>query len=40
MPYGDVVASEIAEKDSFMRRKPKGVATAITPWNFPFAIPL
>lgn len=40
MPYGDVVASEIAEKDSFMRRKPKGVVTAITPWNFPFAIPL
>lgn len=40
MPYGDVVASEIPEKDSFMRRKPKGVAAAITAWNFPFAVPL
>ncbi|MBI2560764.1 MAG: aldehyde dehydrogenase family protein [Planctomycetes bacterium] len=40
MPFGDVVASEIAEKDSFMRRKPKGVVAAISPWNFPFAIPL
>lgn len=39
-PFGDVVASEIAEKDSFMRRKPKGVVAAISPWNFPFAIPL
>lgn len=39
MPFGDVVSSEIAEKDSFMRRKPKGVVAAITPWNFPFAIP-
>ncbi|OHB38971.1 MAG: aldehyde dehydrogenase [Planctomycetes bacterium RIFCSPHIGHO2_02_FULL_50_42] len=38
-PFGDVVSSEIAEKDSFMRRKPKGVVAAITPWNFPFAIP-
>ncbi|MDN3515175.1 MAG: aldehyde dehydrogenase family protein [Candidatus Brocadia sp.] len=40
MPHGDVVDSEIPEKDSFMRRKPKGVVAAITPWNFPFAIPL
>jgi aldehyde dehydrogenase (NAD+) len=39
MPMGDVVSSEIAEKDSFMRRKPKGVVAVITPWNFPFAIP-
>ncbi len=39
MPFGDVVSSEIAEKDSFMRRKPKGVIGVITPWNFPFAIP-
>ncbi len=39
MPFGDVVSSEIAEKDSFMRRKPKGVVAVITPWNFPFAIP-
>ncbi|MDR4507533.1 MAG: aldehyde dehydrogenase family protein [Candidatus Brocadiaceae bacterium] len=40
MPHGDIVDSEITEKDSFMRRKPKGVVAAITPWNFPFAIPL
>ncbi len=40
MPFGDVVASEIPEKDSFMRRRPKGVVAVITPWNFPFAIPL
>jgi len=35
-----VLASEIAEKDAFMRRKPWGVAAIITPWNFPFAVPL
>lgn len=40
MPYGDVVASEIAEKDAFALRRPKGVVVAITPWNFPFAIPV
>ncbi|MCI0529635.1 MAG: aldehyde dehydrogenase family protein [Nitrospira sp.] len=40
MPFGDVMASEIDEKDSFIRRKPKGVVAAITPWNFPFAVPL
>src|SRR5262245_34770025 len=39
-PVGDVLASEIAEKDAFMRRKPWGVAAVITPWNFPFAVPL
>lgn len=39
MPFGEVVSSEIEEKDSFMRRKPKGVIGVITPWNFPFAIP-
>jgi aldehyde dehydrogenase (NAD+) len=39
-PIGDVLASEIAEKDAFMRRKPWGVALVITPWNFPFAVPL
>ncbi len=38
-PHGDVVPSEIAEKDSFMRRKPRGVVGCITPWNFPVAIP-
>jgi aldehyde dehydrogenase (NAD+) len=40
MPTGDVVASEIPEKDAFVRRKPWGVAAVITPWNFPFAVPL
>ncbi len=39
-PIGDVVASEIPEKDAFMRRKPWGVVAVITPWNFPFAVPL
>jgi aldehyde dehydrogenase (NAD+) len=40
MPIGEIVASEIAEKDAFMRRKPWGVVAVITPWNFPFAVPL
>ena len=39
-PIGEIVASEIAEKDAFMRRKPWGVVAVITPWNFPFAVPL
>lgn len=37
-PYGTVVASEIAEKDITVFRKPKGVVAVISPWNFPFAI--
>jgi aldehyde dehydrogenase (NAD+) len=40
MPTGEVLASEIAEKDAYMRRKPWGVVAVITPWNFPFAVPL
>jgi aldehyde dehydrogenase (NAD+) len=40
LPIGEVYASEIADKDAFMRRKPWGVAAVITPWNFPFAVPL
>jgi aldehyde dehydrogenase (NAD+) len=40
LPTGDVLASEIPEKDAYMRRKPWGVAAVITPWNFPFAVPL
>jgi aldehyde dehydrogenase (NAD+) len=40
MPMGEVLASEIAEKDAYVRRKPRGVAAIITPWNFPFAVPL
>ncbi|MFO0969711.1 MAG: aldehyde dehydrogenase family protein [Gemmataceae bacterium] len=39
-PMGDVLSSEIPEKDAYMRRKPWGVAAVITPWNFPFAVPL
>lgn len=40
MPCGEIVASEIPEKDAFIRRKPWGVVAVITPWNFPFAVPL
>ena len=38
-PKGDVVPSEVASKDAYMRRKPRGVTGCITPWNFPVAIP-
>ena len=38
-PHGDVVPSEVAAKDSYMRRKPRGVVGCVTPWNFPVAIP-
>lgn len=37
-PYGEFVASEIADKDIITFRKPKGVVAVIAPWNFPFAI--
>src|SRR5262245_3936537 len=40
MPHGEVVASEVVDKESFVLRRPKGVVAAITPWNFPFAVPL
>jgi aldehyde dehydrogenase (NAD+) len=40
MPNGEVLASEIPGKEAFVRRKPRGVVAVITPWNFPFAIPL
>lgn len=39
-PIGDCVASEIEAKDLYVRRKPRGVVAVITPWNFPFAVPL
>lgn len=39
-PIGDCVASEIAGKDLYVRLKPRGVVAVITPWNFPFAVPL
>ncbi|RQG97321.1 aldehyde dehydrogenase family protein, partial [Natrarchaeobius chitinivorans] len=31
-PHGDVVPSEVASKDAYMRRKPRGVVGCITPW--------
>ena len=37
-PTGDIVSSELAEKDSYMVRKPKGVIAIVTPFNFPLAI--
>lgn len=36
--HGEAVSSEIASKDSYMLRKPKGVIAIITPFNFPLAI--
>jgi aldehyde dehydrogenase (NAD+) len=35
---GEVVSSELAERDSYVLRKPKGVVAVVAPWNFPFAI--
>ena len=35
---GDIVSSELSERDSYIIRKPKGVVAVIAPWNFPFAI--
>jgi aldehyde dehydrogenase (NAD+) len=40
LPNGFTVSSEIAAKDAFILKKPKGVIACITPWNFPVAIPL
>lgn len=37
-PYGKWIASEIAEKDAHVFRKPKGVVAVIAPWNFSLAI--
>ena len=36
--HGEAVSSEIAAKDSYMLRKPKGVIAIVTPFNFPLAI--
>jgi aldehyde dehydrogenase (NAD+) len=36
--HGEVVASEIEDKDCYMLRKPKGVIAIVTPFNFPLAI--
>lgn len=37
-PSGDIIPSEIPERDSYVIRKPKGIVAVIAPWNFPFAI--
>ena len=37
-PHGEAVSSEIADKDSYMLRKPKGVIAIVSPFNFPLAI--
>jgi aldehyde dehydrogenase (NAD+) len=37
-PFGEVVSSELSERDSYVIRKPKGVVAVVAPWNFPFAI--
>lgn len=37
-PCGEVVSSELADRDSYVIRKPKGVVAVVAPWNFPFAI--
>ncbi len=39
-PVGAMAASEISAKDLYILRKPRGVVSVITPWNFPFAVPL
>jgi aldehyde dehydrogenase (NAD+) len=39
-PVGSVLASEVSAKDLYVLRKPRGVVAVITPWNFPFAVPL
>lgn len=35
---GEMFASEIADRDAYVIRKPKGVVGIISPWNFPCAI--
>jgi aldehyde dehydrogenase (NAD+) len=37
-PCGTWMASEIASKDAYVIRKPKGVVAVISPFNFPLAI--
>ena len=37
--FGDVVPAELPNKWAMSTRQPLGVVAAITPWNFPFAIP-
>ena len=37
-PCGEIYASELASKDAYVIRKPKGVVAIISPHNFPAAI--
>lgn len=37
-PYGEIISSELPDRDSYVIRKPKGIVAVIAPWNFPFAI--
>ena len=37
--FGDVVPAELPSKWAMSMRHPHGVVAAITPWNFPLAIP-
>jgi acyl-CoA reductase-like NAD-dependent aldehyde dehydrogenase len=37
--FGEVVPSELPDKFAMSQRMPVGVVGAITPWNFPIAIP-
>jgi aldehyde dehydrogenase (NAD+) len=36
--FGEALASELATKDAYVIRKPRGVVAVISPWNFPLAI--
>jgi aldehyde dehydrogenase (NAD+) len=36
---GETVPSELPNKSCFSMRRPVGVVAAVTPWNFPMAIP-
>jgi aldehyde dehydrogenase (NAD+) len=38
VPIGEMLPSEIPEKDAYVIRKPKGVVAIVSPWNFPLAI--
>lgn len=38
--YGETIPSHLPNKRMQVWRKPVGVVAAITPWNFPLAIPL
>ena len=35
---GDIISSELPDRDGYIIRKPKGVVAVIAPWNFPFAV--